>query len=75
MSTNFTIGDETKTVLEDLMPVFGVDSCAKVLQRAIGLARMAARYTDKNGVITISNESRKIDILMRDHEYVLKGEK
>jgi hypothetical protein len=62
---NFTVNEETLTLLEDLKGAFGVDSNTAVLRRALAIARLAANNRRADNTISIVGKDEvKRDIVL-----------
>ena len=62
---NFTVNEETLTLLEELKDAFGLDTNTAVLRRALAIARLAANNQRADHTISIIGKDEvKRDIVL-----------
>lgn len=66
MTQSFDVDDHTVDALRDLWPVFGVQSNAKVLRKAIALARIVSRYADPDGKVVVKQGGHEVMIDLKN---------
>ena len=64
---SFVVDDNTLRAFDDLKKIFGVNSNAAVVRRAVALARIAASNAGEDNTLTI------VDRMNKTHKVILAG--
>lgn len=61
----FVTDENTDAALYKLQEVFGVNSKAQVIRKALALAMVAANHRDENGMVTIRGKDSEVKVSLR----------
>lgn len=65
--TSFDFDEATMEIISNLKNKFGATTDSQVIRKSLALAMVAARYSDKNNILTIIAPNKEIvEILMVD---------